>query len=95
MKSAPSDDELVLMFPKKKRRKRRFWVCPILRRRQQQGKISLFGPVEAVSWPLLHFELMFKSSRLSEVKLNHFIISIFSSGVHFELQAPLLPNAAV
>lgn len=90
MKSAPSDDELVLMFLNKKRRKRRFWVCPILKRRPQQGKISLFGPgVDTVSWPLLYFELLFKSSRVSEVKLNHFIISIFSSGVHFELQAHL------
>lgn len=56
----------------------------------------MFGPgVDTVSWPLLYFELLFKSSRVSEVKLNHFIISILSSGVHFELQAHLLPNAAV
>lgn len=96
MKSAPSDDELVLMFLNKKRRKRRFWVCPILKRRQQRGEISLFGPgVDTVSWPLLYSELLFKSPRVSKVKLNHFIISIFSSGVHFELQAHLLPNAAV
>lgn len=86
MKSAPSDDELVLMFLNKKRRKRRFWVCPILKRRQQRGKISLFGPgVDTVSWPLLYFELLFKSSRVSEVKLNYFIISIFNRSVYPDL----------